>query len=99
MRSEGTVVGSVCLSLNISLPMFVRLTNDTIYLAGNEGQKVRAVLSESRSSGAFYACDYMEFVAKGEANSRSSCFILSSLLAICRTISPCARREMMSALS
>ena len=96
MRSEGTVVGSVCLSLNISLPMFVRLTNDTIYLAG---KKVRAVLSESRSSGAFYACDYMEFVAKGEANSRSSCFILSSLLAICRTISPCARREMMSALS
>ena len=27
--------------------MFVRLTNDTTYLTGNEGQKFRAVLSEN----------------------------------------------------
>ena len=27
--------------------MFVRLTNDTTYLAGNEGQKFRAILSEN----------------------------------------------------
>ena len=34
MRSEGTVVGSVCLSVS------EHLTNDTTYLTGNEGQKV-----------------------------------------------------------
>ena len=40
MRSEGTVVGSVCLSVtqHLTSPMFVRLTNDTTYLTGNEGQ-------------------------------------------------------------
>ena len=38
MRSEGTVVGSVCLLLNISLLMFVRLTSDTTYLTANEGE-------------------------------------------------------------
>ena len=47
MRSEGTVVGSVCLlSLSVT-PMFVRLTNDTTYLTGNEGQKICAVFSEN----------------------------------------------------
>ena len=49
MRSEGTVVGSVCLCVtqHLTSPMFVRLTNDTTYLTGNEGQKFRAVLSEN----------------------------------------------------
>ena len=53
MRSEGTVVGSVCLSVCLSVtqhltsPMFVRLTNDTTYLTGNEGQKICAVFSEN----------------------------------------------------
>ena len=52
-----TVVGSVCLSVCLSVcvsvtqhltsPMFVRLTNDTTYLTGNEGQKFCAVLSEN----------------------------------------------------
>ena len=45
MRSEGTVVGSVC--LNLTSRMSVRLTNDTTYLTGNEGQKFCAVFSES----------------------------------------------------
>ena len=51
MRSDGTVVGSVCLSVCLSVtqhltsPMFVRLTNDTTYLTGNEGQKICAVFS------------------------------------------------------
>ena len=45
-----TVVGSVCLCVCVSVtqhltsPMFVRLTT---YLTGNEGQKLRAVLSEN----------------------------------------------------
>ena len=49
MRSEGTVVGSVCLSVTLHLTsrMFVRLTNDTTYLTGNEGQKFRTVFSEN----------------------------------------------------
>ena len=57
MRSEGTVVGSVCLCVCVSVclsvtqhltsPMFVRLTNDTTYLTGNEGQKICAVFSEN----------------------------------------------------
>ena len=48
-----TVVGSVCLSVCVSVtqhltsPMFVRLTNDTTYLTDNEGQKFRAVFSEN----------------------------------------------------
>ena len=40
MRSEGTIVGvCVCLSVTLHLTsrMFVRLTNDTTYLTGNEG--------------------------------------------------------------
>ena len=45
MRSEGTVVGglSVCLSvtLNLTSGVFVRLTNDTTYLTGDEGQKIK----------------------------------------------------------
>ena len=51
MRSEGTVVGSVCVCVSVTQhltsPMFVRLTNDTTYLTGNEGQNFRAVLSEN----------------------------------------------------
>ena len=53
MRSEGTVVVcsclSVCLSVTLHLTsrMFVRLTNDTTYLTGNEGQKFRTVFSEN----------------------------------------------------
>ena len=49
MRSEGTVVGFVCVSvtLNLTSRMSVRLTNDTTYLTGNEGQKVKAVFSEN----------------------------------------------------
>ena len=45
MRSEGTVVGSVCLSVGLSVTLhltslvFFRLTKDTTYLTGNEGQK------------------------------------------------------------
>ena len=44
-----TVVGSVCLSVTLHLTsrMFVRLTNDTTYLTGNEGQKFRTVFSEN----------------------------------------------------
>ena len=49
MRSEGTEVGFVCLSvtLNLTSQMFVRLTNDTTYQTGNEGQKFRTVFSEN----------------------------------------------------
>ena len=50
MRSEGTVLGlCVCLSVTLYLTsrMFVRLTNDTTYLTGNEGQKFRTVFSEN----------------------------------------------------
>ena len=40
---------SVCLSVTLHLTsrMFVRLTNDTTYLTGNEGQKFRTVFSEN----------------------------------------------------
>ena len=39
----------VCVSvtLNLTCRMFVRLTNDTTYLTGNEGQKLRTVFSEN----------------------------------------------------
>ncbi|CAI8045343.1 hypothetical protein GBAR_LOCUS25083, partial [Geodia barretti] len=39
----------VCLSvtLNLTSRVFVRLTKDTTYLTGNEGQKFRTVFSES----------------------------------------------------
>ena len=59
MRSEGTLinpwracaerVGFVCVSvtLNLTSRVFVRLTKDTIYLTGNEGQNVRGVFSEN----------------------------------------------------
>ena len=50
MRSEGTVVGlCACLSVTLHLTsrMFIRLTNDTTYLTGNEGQKLRTVFSET----------------------------------------------------
>ena len=51
MRSEGTVVGSVCLCLSVTLHLtsrvFVRLTKDITYLTGNEGQKLRTVFSET----------------------------------------------------
>ena len=44
-----TVVGSVCLSVTLHLTsrVFVRLTKDTTYLTGNEGQKFCAVFSEN----------------------------------------------------
>ena len=40
---------SVCVSVtqHLTSPMFVRLTNDTTYLMGNEGQKICAVFSEN----------------------------------------------------
>ena len=44
------VVGlSVCpsVTLNLTSRMFVRLTKDTTYLTGNEGQKFRTVFSEN----------------------------------------------------
>ena len=52
MRSEGYyswVYVCVCLSvtLNLTSRVFVRLTKDTTYLTGNEGQKVRTVFSEN----------------------------------------------------
>ena len=52
MRSEGYcswVCLCVCLSgtLNLTSRVFVRLTKDTIYLTGNEGQKICAVFSEN----------------------------------------------------
>ena len=47
-----TVVGSVCLSvcLHLTSRVFVRLTNGTTYLTGNEGQNICAVFSENASS-------------------------------------------------
>ena len=56
MRSEG-VVGSVCVctcvclsvTLHLTSRMSVRLKNDTIYLTGTEGQKIRAVFSKTAS--------------------------------------------------
>ena len=53
MRSEGTVVGSVCLSVFLSVTLHltprtsVRPRNDTIYPTGDEGQKIKAVFSEN----------------------------------------------------
>ena len=52
MCSEGYgswVCVSVCVSvtLNLTSRMSVRLTNDTTYLTGNEGQKFRTVFSET----------------------------------------------------
>ena len=46
-----TVVGSVCLSVTLHLTsrMSVRLKNNTIYLTGTEGQKIRAVFSKTAS--------------------------------------------------
>ena len=46
-RGYGSVCLSVCLSVSVTQhltsPMFVRLTNDTTYLTGNEGQKICAL--------------------------------------------------------
>ena len=49
MRSEGTVVGCVCVSvtLNLTSRMSVRPRNDTIYPTGDEGQKICGVFSEN----------------------------------------------------
>ena len=47
------VVGSVCVCVCVSVTfhltsrLFVRLTNDTTYLTGNEGQNFRTVFSET----------------------------------------------------
>ena len=58
MRSEGycswvcvRVCVCVCLSVTLHLTsrMYVRLKNDTIYLTGTEGQKIRAVFSKTAS--------------------------------------------------
>ena len=39
MRSEGSVVGSVCVSmLQLTPRLFVRPANDTIYFTGNDNQ-------------------------------------------------------------
>ena len=38
----------VSVTLNLTCRMFVRLTNDTTYLTGNEGQKFRAVFSVAK---------------------------------------------------
>ena len=52
-HSEGTVVGSVCVSvcqsatLHLTSRVFVRLTKDTTYLTGKEGQKFLTVFSEN----------------------------------------------------
>ena len=48
MRSEG-YCSWVCLSvtLNLTSRVFVRLTKDTTYLTGNEGQKFLTVFSEN----------------------------------------------------
>ena len=51
MRSEGysTVVGSVCLSVCVSVfqNLTNRPTNDTTYLTGNEGQNICGIFSET----------------------------------------------------
>ena len=51
MRSEGTVVGYVCVcvsvTLNLTSRVSVRLTKDTTYLTGNEGQKICGIFSET----------------------------------------------------
>ena len=46
---RGLLCVSVCVSVtqHLTSPMFVRLTNDTTYLTGNEGKNFRAVLSEN----------------------------------------------------
>ena len=53
MRSEGVTGLSVCLCVSVTQHltsrMFFRLTNDTTYLTGNEGQNVGAVFSENAS--------------------------------------------------
>ena len=48
-RACAARVLSVCVfvTLNLTCRMFVRLTNDTTYLTGNEGQKFRTVFSEN----------------------------------------------------
>ena len=68
-----TVVGSVCLSVTLHLTsrMSVRLKNDTIYLTGTEGQKIRAVFSKTASFESITTactslprvCDYPGFFA------------------------------------
>ena len=49
MRSEGTAVRTVCVSVTLHLTsrVFVRLSKDMTYLMGNEGQKIRTVFSET----------------------------------------------------
>ena len=48
-----TLVRSVCVCLSVTqqlhltYPMFIRPTNDTTYLTGNEGQKFCGVFSEN----------------------------------------------------
>ena len=44
-----TVLGSVCVSVtqHLTSRIFIRATNDTTYLTGNEGQKICVVFSEN----------------------------------------------------
>ena len=49
MSSEVTVVGSVCVCLlpfQLTSPLFVRLTNDMTYSAGNKNHLNQTIFSE-----------------------------------------------------
>ena len=54
-HAQRGLVGSVCVcvcvsvTLHLTSRMSVRLKNDTIYLTGTEGQKIRAVFSKTAS--------------------------------------------------
>ena len=47
LQSSVCVCVCVSVTLNLTCRMFVRLTNDTTYLTGNEGQNFRTVFSEN----------------------------------------------------
>ena len=47
MRSEVTVVGSVCVSVSVIQNLTNRPTNDTTYLTGIEGQNICGIFSKS----------------------------------------------------
>ena len=46
-RVRHCVCVCVCVTLHLTSRMFVRLTKDTTYLTGHEGQKFRTVFSET----------------------------------------------------
>ena len=70
-----TVVGSVCLllSLHLTSRVFVRLTKDTIYLTGNEGQKFRTVFSVAKLE-RFQQCTANVFIIALAIKSCLECF-------------------------